>query len=98
MTLVRDLAAILVLVQVGYWFGWRRLAPRVRRWWRKRNAVYDWCEKCNKPLRDRDVWEIRSDATDDALISDVPMMGGGTYMAATYCHDHAPVEAKRRVP
>jgi len=72
----------------------------VDRWRRRRAeapAPTELCEVCAKPLTERQTWELRAYSTDDASLVGSGFAGGGTYVAATYCHQHAPEGARRSI-
>lgn len=70
----------------------------IRRLWRKlfgprpRAIVgepIDWCSVCWVDLRSGEVWEVR-----DHLPNEAEMGGdGGSWMALTFCSEHAPADA-----
>lgn len=65
----------------------------IRRFWRwlfgpkvERKFSGDWCAICKADLFDGEVWEVREhlEGTGEEV------GGGGSWMAATYCREHAP--------
>lgn len=65
----------------------------MRRWWRRwrtrKQPTADWCATCHRDLLVGDVWEVRSGHEFD------PEVGGGTYVAQTFCRKHRPSGAVR---
>lgn len=61
---------------------WARLAKRTRR-----EVPIEMCEVCGQLLAEDDIFELRSDSTDDAALE---ISSGGTYMSAIYCGRHFP--------
>jgi hypothetical protein len=66
---------------------------RFRRLWARlfrrapRPVPIEMCEVCGQLLADEDVFELRSNSTDDAHLE---ISSGGTYMSAIYCAEHFP--------
>lgn len=52
----------------------------------------DYCRVCDVQLRSGEVWEVREHLANTPDLED---LGGGTFMAVTYCRRHAPPEAIR---
>lgn len=68
---------------------------RVRARWRTRNGTRrDWCETCG--ARPRRIYELGTRFDDDDALGIGDDETGGSFMAATYCREHAPAGATRK--
>lgn len=54
-------------------------------WWQRRRAARDWCDECQRPLREREVHTLA--AVDEVAVDGVL---GGTAVSADYCAAHCP--------
>lgn len=72
---------------------WRRLfGPRARvlpTWLQQPVVAVDWCCICLVDLQPGEVWEKR----DHLQATGEEIEGGGSWVARTYCEQHAPADA-----
>lgn len=60
---------------------------------RKPEPSADWCAVCLRDLPRGKVWEVRED--ERPFVGDDPSEVGATYLAMTFCREHAPRGAVR---
>lgn len=91
--IIAAVAALTIIVCV---IQARRCAPPVVE--PEPEPIYvDECETCRRKLTADEVHELRSYAEDDEYLTEGRTMGGGSYMSATYCAEHFPVDTASSV-
>lgn len=54
----------------------------------------DWCQTCHRDLRVGEVFELRNHFMNEPELGEE----GGTWVASTYCENHAPIDALSPLP
>lgn len=77
-------AAVFAIAEIA-WPAWR--ARRARR---RQPATGEQCEVCGIDLTPANQVEVREEQTGDTAAEEIAGLGGGSFLAAYFCRDHAP--------